>query len=129
MPSDQTNKFDFNNLFTLEMANNHQGSVEHGKKIIQEMGKIAKEFDLKASVKLQFRNLDTFIHPDYKNRTDIKHIPRFMSTKLSEAQFKELVDETKRNGLITMATPFDEDSVETMNRLGIEIMKVASLVF
>lgn len=126
MPADLKNKFDFENLFTFEMANNHQGSVEHGKKIIQEMGKIAKEFDLKASVKLQFRNLDTFIHPDYKDRTDVKHIPRFMATKLSEAQFKELVDETRENGLITMATPFDEDSVETMNRLGIEIMKVAS---
>ena len=27
-------KFDFNDLFTFEMANNHQGSVAHGKKII-----------------------------------------------------------------------------------------------
>ena len=27
-------------LFTFEMANNHQGSVEHGKKIIQEMKRV-----------------------------------------------------------------------------------------
>ena len=33
----------FENLFIYEMANNHQGSVEHGKKIIDEMSKISKK--------------------------------------------------------------------------------------
>ena len=32
-------KFNFNNLFVLDLANNHQGSVEHGLKIIKECGK------------------------------------------------------------------------------------------
>ena len=31
----------FNDLFIFEMANSHQGDVEHGKDIIHEMGKIA----------------------------------------------------------------------------------------
>ena len=31
----------FEDLFIFEMANSHQGSVEHGKDIIHEMGKIA----------------------------------------------------------------------------------------
>ncbi|TSC67280.1 MAG: Sialic acid synthase, partial [Parcubacteria group bacterium Gr01-1014_72] len=46
-------KFDFSNLFTFEMANNHQGSLEHGKRIIAEVGKIAKEFGIRAALKLQ----------------------------------------------------------------------------
>ena len=58
----------FRNLFIFEMANSHQGSVEHGMDIIHEMGKIARKHNIKAAVKLQFRNLDTFIHPDYKGR-------------------------------------------------------------
>ncbi len=123
----QTNtRFDFNNLFTFEMANNHQGDVLHGKKIVEAMSKIAKEFNIRAAVKLQFRNLDTFIHPDYRKRTDVKHIPRFLSTELSKKEFKTLVDAVREEGLFTMATPFDEVSVDFLTDLGVEIIKVAS---
>ena len=72
----------FNDLFIFEMANSHQGDVEHGKDIIHEMGKIARKYNINAAVKLQYRNLDNFIHPDYVNRTDVPHVPRFMSTRL-----------------------------------------------
>lgn len=120
------NVFDFNNLFIFEMANNHQGSVAHGKKIIKEVAAIATEFGIKAAVKLQFRDLDTFIHPEYKKRKDVKHIPRFLSTRLSKKEFKELVDETKKARLITMATPFDEASVDLAVALGVEVLKVGS---
>ena len=48
----------FEDLFIFEMANSHQGSVEHGKEIIYEMGKIARRHNIKAAVKLQYRNLD-----------------------------------------------------------------------
>jgi N-acetylneuraminate synthase len=118
--------FDFNNLFTFELANNHQGDVSHGRRIIQEVGAIAKEFNLKAAVKLQFRDLDTFIHPAYKERQDLKHIPRFMSTRLSRDEFASLVAAIKNNGLISMATPFDEPSVDLLLELGVDIVKVAS---
>lgn len=119
-------KFDFKELFTFEMANNHQGSVAHGKKIIKEMATIAKEFDLKAAVKLQLRELDSFIHPDYRDKKDIKHIPRFLSTALTREQFKDLVEAGRGAELLTMATPFDELSVDFLNELNIEIIKVAS---
>ncbi|TSC56054.1 MAG: N-acetylneuraminate synthase, partial [Parcubacteria group bacterium Greene0416_79] len=70
--------FDFNNLFIFEMANNHQGSVAHGKRIIEEAAAAAKEYGVRAAVKLQFRNLPEFIHPDFRSRKDMKHIPRFL---------------------------------------------------
>ncbi len=50
----------FDDLFIFEMANSHQGSVEHGKDIIHEMGKIARKYNIKAAVKLQYRNLHLF---------------------------------------------------------------------
>ena len=56
-------------LFVFEMANNHQGDVEHGRRIISEMGQIAARHAIQAAVKLQYRDLDTFIHPDYRDRT------------------------------------------------------------
>lgn len=126
MGSNKKNSFDFNGLFTFEMANNHQGSVTHGKKIIVEMGKIARKHKLRAAVKLQFRDLDTFIHPDFKKDKNNKHIPRFLSTRLDEDQFGELIKEVKKQGMYAMSTPFDEKSVELLERLGVDILKIGS---
>lgn len=119
-------RFDFKDLFTFEMANNHQGDVAHGKKIIAAVGAIAKKHGLKAAVKFQFRDLDSFIHPAHKKKSHNKHVPRFLSTKLSEKQFQALVDAARAQGLIVMATPFDEPSVAMAVRLDVDILKVAS---
>lgn len=116
----------FNGLIIFEMANSHQGSVEHGLAIIREMAKIARKYNIKAAVKLQYRNLDTFIHPEFKGRADIKHIPRFESTKLTYDQFSVLVSAIKEEGLIAMSTPFDEDGVEWCQSQGLDIIKIAS---
>ena len=116
----------FDDLFIFEMANSHQGSVEHGIDIIKAMGKIARKHNIKAAVKLQYRNLETFIHPDYKDRTDVKHIPRFMSTRLTYEQFCELVSAVREEGMITMSTPFDETGVEWCMDQGLDIIKIAS---
>ncbi|MBQ9990409.1 MAG: N-acetylneuraminate synthase family protein [Lachnospiraceae bacterium] len=113
-------------LIIFEMANSHQGSVDHGIAIIKEMGKIARKYNIKAAVKLQYRNLDTFIHPDYKGRDDVAHIPRFESTKLSFEQFSQLIEVIKKENLITMSTPFDEDGVSWCRDQGVEIIKIAS---
>ena len=119
-------KFDFENLFTLEMANNHQGSVAHGKKIISEMGKVIKKHGVRAAMKFQFRHIDTFIHPDYLKDTDNKHVSRFLGTKLSKEQFEELIAASRAAGFVTMSTPFDEASVEMLEKMDIDILKVAS---
>lgn len=116
----------FENLFIFEMANSHQGSVEHGIDIIRAMARIARKYNIKAAVKLQYRNLDTFIHPDYKERTDVKHIPRFMSTRLNFDQFTQLVNAIREEGMLAMSTPFDEDGVDWCMDQGIDIIKIAS---
>ena len=116
----------FEDLFIFEMANSHQGSVEHGIDIVHAMGKIARKYNIKAAVKLQYRNLDNFIHPDYVNRKDINHVPRFMSTRLNYDQFSQIVDAVREEGMLTMVTPFDEDSVDWCMDQGIDIIKVAS---
>lgn len=126
MALDTKQRFDFTDLFIFEMANNHQGSVEHGKKIIKEIGEIARKHGLKAAIKFQFRDIDTFVHPKHKKKTDNKHVPRFLSTRLTEAEFKTLVKEARAAGLIVMATPFDEKSVDLADKLDVDILKVAS---
>lgn len=116
----------FEKLFIFEMANSHQGSLDHGVKIIKAMGRIARKYNINAAVKLQYRNLDTFIHPQYVEREDIKHVPRFMGTRLKYEEFRELVDTIHEEEMIAMSTPFDEDGVDWCLDHGIDIIKVAS---
>ena len=75
-------------LFVLEMANNHMGNVNHGLKMIEEFAKITKKYPFNFGFKLQYRDLNTFIHKDLKKRNDIKYIKRFDETKISENDFK-----------------------------------------
>ncbi|MEK7067210.1 MAG: N-acetylneuraminate synthase family protein [Patescibacteria group bacterium] len=122
----RSEKFNFENLFIFEMANNHQGDVEHGKRIIREMGGIAKEFGIRAAVKLQFRDLDTFIHPLHVGDKSNKHIPRFLGTRLSKEQFCELIDDIRAHEMIPLSTPFDERSVDWIEEFNLPIIKIGS---
>lgn len=116
-------------LFVLEMANNHMGDVQHGIRIIRSMGEVARKFHFSCAFKLQYRDLDTFIHPAKKGREDIKYVKRFSETKLSHDQFQMLVDEMRSNGFLTMATPFDEVSVGLIESQKLDIIKIASCSF
>jgi len=116
----------FKNLFIFEMANNHQGSVEHGLEIINAMGKIIRKYKIQGAVKFQYRDLDTLIHPDFAKRDDVKHIQRFLNTRLSKDEFLTLVEAVRDQGLITICSPFDEASVSLLLNHDIQIIKVAS---
>lgn len=121
----------FNNLFILEMANNHMGDVEHGIEIIKQFHNICKDFSdiFKFAFKFQYRNLDTFIHPDYKNRSDFKYVKRFSETNLSFNNRKKLKDTAKEYGFITICTPFDEPSVDLIEEHEYDIIKIGSCSF
>ncbi len=119
----------FNNLFIFEMANNHMGSLEHGLNVIREFHEVSKKFDFNFGFKLQYRDLDTFIHPDFQGRMDIKYIKRFSETRLSEDEFKRLKDEIKKFNFIAICTPFDEKSVDLIEKQDFDIIKIASASF
>jgi sialic acid synthase SpsE len=116
----------FEDLFVLEIANNHWGSVERGKKIIHEYSRVIRHNNVKAAIKFQFRDVDSFIHPDFADREDMRYVWKTKQTKLSEEQLGELVEYTRQQGMHPMATCFDEKSVDLFQRLGLDIMKVAS---
>src|SRR4051794_22385411 len=116
-------------LFIFEMANNHMGDVDHGIRIVREFREVTKGFDeFQFSIKLQHRD-DTFFHPDYVARTDYKYIKRFTETKLSKDDFRRLKDEIQDNGFISMCTPWDEPSVDLMEELEFDVIKIASCSF
>jgi len=116
-------------LFIFEMANNHMGSVEHGLTMIKTFAEVAKPFPFQFAFKFQFRDLDTFIHPAYASRMDIKAVKRFSETRLSKDQFQQLKDSVSAHGFIAICTPFDEPSVDRIEEMGFDIIKVASCSF
>ena len=116
----------FEDLFVLELANNHWGDIERGKKIILDFSRVIRFNNIKAAIKLQFRDVDKFIHKAYKNRTDIRYIAKTLGTKLSNQQYGVLVDAIRKSGCKTMSTPFDEVSVDLCVTLGVDIIKIAS---
>jgi sialic acid synthase SpsE len=122
----QKDKLLFENLFVLELANNHWGSVARGLKIIRDFGLIVRYNNVKAAIKLQFRDVDNFIHPEYKGNQESRYIKKTEATKLSKVEFARLLEEIKSVGCIAMATPFDETSVDLCVEFDLPIIKVAS---
>ncbi|MEX0828271.1 MAG: D-lyxose/D-mannose family sugar isomerase, partial [Haliea sp.] len=105
---------------------NHQGDVQHGLAIVEAVGKLAKKHAVRGALKFQFRQLDTFIHPVHHTDSDHRQVTRFQSTRLSRDDFRRLLDQVRSNGLISMCTPFDEESVDLIEIMGIELIKIAS---
>ncbi len=118
-----------NPLFVLEMANNHMGDVDHGLAVIRAFGEVCREFPFSFAFKLQYRDLDSFIHPAAKGRDDIKYVKRFSETRLNRTDFDHLVQEMRDNGFLTMATPFDEASVDVIESQDLDFIKIASCSF
>ncbi|GHU12750.1 hypothetical protein FACS189449_07000 [Alphaproteobacteria bacterium] len=116
----------FDGLFVFEIANNHWGKVERGVKIINDYAKIANNNEIKCAIKLQIRNVDGFIHKDFRDRQDIRYIKKTIATKMSLENYAVLVDAIRKNNCLAMATPFDEKSVEMCEKLELDIIKIAS---
>ena len=116
----------FNDLFVLEMASNHQGNLERGLQIIKTFSKVVRFNNVRAAIKLQFRDIDNFIHKDFRDRQDIRYVKRVTDTRLTKDDFAILVEARRKNGCIPMATPFDEASVDWCLDFEMPIIKVAS---
>ncbi len=116
----------FDELFVLEMANNHWGSVERGLKIIDAFSKIVRFNNVRATIKLQFRDVENFVHKDFRDRTDIRYIKKTLDTRLPKKDLVILVDAIRQSGCIPSATPFDEASVDLCEELDLPVIKLAS---
>jgi sialic acid synthase SpsE len=116
----------FENLFVLELANNHWGRLDRGLKIIRDHGAIARFNNVKVAIKLQFRDVDEFIHPNFKGNAELRYVQKTECTKLKKADFSRMVESIKNIGCIPMATPFDEASVDMCIDFDMPIIKIAS---
>jgi len=125
MPSPQ-DRFIFEILFVLELANNHWGDLDRGLKIVRDFATVARVNSVRTAIKLQFRDVDSFVHPTFKGYSESRYIAKTEATKLSIDEFKALIDEIANCGCIPMATPFDEVSVDLCDTFKLPIIKIAS---
>ncbi|WP_338467468.1 N-acetylneuraminate synthase family protein [Novosphingobium sp. ZN18A2] len=116
----------FQDLFVLELANNHWGKLDRGLKIIDDFARVVAAEGVKASIKLQFRDVDNFIHADYRDAEDIRYIKKTLATQMPWDSLRQLVQAVRNHGMLTMVTPFDEVSVDKCVEFGVDILKIAS---
>ncbi|MFZ3341171.1 MAG: N-acetylneuraminate synthase family protein [Terriglobales bacterium] len=116
----------FDELFVLEIANNHLGDLQRGLKIISNYAQVVRFNNVRAAIKLQLRDIDNFIHKDFRQRDDIRYIKKTLDTRLKSEDFATMVQAIREASCIPMATPFDESSVDFCCELGIPILKIAS---
>lgn len=117
-------------LFCLEMANNHQGNTDHGLRIVNEAAGIARRTGATLWLKLQFRELSTFLHPADRG-SDLsdpvtKQAIRFRETELDNKQFNTLIEAARDQEIGIYSTPFDEASVDRCVEAGFEAIKIGS---
>jgi sialic acid synthase SpsE len=122
----QKDKDLFGNLFVLELANNHLGSLSRGLKIIRDHARVTRHNNVKAAIKLQFRDVEDFIHPEFKGNIDLRYIKKTEATQLTREAYATMVEEIRNVSCIPMATPFDEASVDLCVEFDMPIIKVAS---
>lgn len=116
----------FDELFVLELANNHWGRLERGLRIVEDFSRVVRFNNVRAAIKLQFRDVDNFIHRDFRERSDIRYIKKTIDTQMSRDDYATLCEAIRQAGCLRMATPFDEKSVAMCVDLGVEIIKIAS---
>lgn len=116
----------FDELFVLELANNHWGSVDRGKKIISDYGQVVRFNDVNAAIKLQFRDVQSFVHEDYRDNETHRYVNKTLKTELSWEDMGSLVNAVRAGGMKTMATPFDEFSVKKCVEFDLDVIKIAS---
>ena len=74
--------------------------------------------NIKATIKIQLRDVDTFIHKDFPAiAATIRYIAKTIDTQMSHEHFATLVQAIRQAGCITSATPFDEASVDFCSEL------------
>jgi N-acetylneuraminate synthase len=120
---------DLKPLFVLELANNHMGSLEHGLRVVRAFREVTRQFPYNFAFKLQYRQLDTFIHPSYRGSSAFPYVKRFEETRLQPDEFKALRDEIGSQGFLAMCTPFDEASVDLIEEHEYDIVKIGSCSF
>lgn len=115
----------FNRLFTIaEIGLNHGGSLDKALALIDAAAEAGA-----SAVKLQTIEADALVAPGapapmHVSATSMQEF--FATFEFDEAAHRLLVERARLRGLVVMATPFSEASVDMLARVGVDAFKIAS---
>lgn len=119
-----------NKVFIIAEAGvNHNGSVEIAKKLIDvavEAGADAVKFQTFKAEKLVSKNTQK---AEYQKQTTDKNESQFEMIKKLELDIEaheKLITYCKTRNIMFLSTPFDHDSINLLNNLGLEVFKIPS---
>ena len=112
-----------------EAGVNHNGSIKIAKKMIDvaaEAGADAVKFQTFKAEKV----ISKFAQKaDYQKETtdsNQSQLDMARELELDEGEHKELINYCRKKNIMFLSTPFDLDSVDLLNQLGLEIIKIPS---
>ncbi len=115
-------------FIVAEVGNNHQGDLEHAKRMIEEVAKAGAD-----AVKFQKRHLESLLtragrEAPYTgpNSFGPTYGAHRLALELSAAQMAELKTLAESLGLVFFASAWDEVSLKEMLELDVELLKVCS---
>ena len=112
-----------------EAGVNHNGSIELAKKLIDvavDAGANAVKFQTFKATNLVSKDAQK---AEYQKQTTDKAESQFDMLKKLELDVdthKELISYCKQKNIMFLSTPFDHDSIELLNDLGLEVFKIPS---
>ena len=118
-----------NTFIIAEAGVNHNGSVDIAKKLIDvasKAGANAVKFQTFKATNLVSKNAPK---AQYQKQTTDKNETQFEMIKKLELDIdahKELISYCKQKNIMFLSTPFDHDSIQLLNELGLEIFKIPS---
>jgi len=114
----------------LEFANNHLGDEKIFYQMVDDYKNLKDSFkNFHFSIKLQYRNLDTFIHPTFKG-TVHPGVKRFENTKVALSEWPDRIKYVLEAGFKIGCTPFDEISVRNViSDTSFSFLKIGSCSF
>jgi N,N'-diacetyllegionaminate synthase len=120
---------DGEDVFVIAEAGvNHNGNIGLAKKLID----VAIDAGADA-VKFQTFKADNVVAPDaptadyQKENTGLNNQYKLIKEmELSSDDFKELAEYSKSQGILFLSSPFDKESVDLLDKIGVPIFKIAS---
>ncbi|MBU0532279.1 N-acetylneuraminate synthase [Candidatus Micrarchaeota archaeon] len=112
-----------------EAGVNHNGSVELAKKLIDaavDAKADAIKFQTFKAEELATEHVEKADYQKSSTEKNESQLEMLKKLELSEEEFKELYDYCQKKGIIFLSTPFDYQSADLLERLGILTYKISS---
>lgn len=116
-------------FFIAEAGVNHNGSVDAALKLVDaaaDAGACSVKFQTFEASKLVTKHAQKAQYQKQNTGNDDTQLEMLKQLELSHDQHREVAAHCRRRGILFLSTPFDEDSADFLNDLGVSAFKIPS---